>query len=227
MEKLIWRIAPKSLKRKFTHLVKSQVRENNRNESSRIPKYTLKKENLQNAKLLLDRQELLELLPKNAKVAELGVDEGGFSERIVTTCTPAELHLVDFWGSDRYNQNKRKAVEDRFHSQRESGQVSIHLGLSTEVVHSFEDGYFDWVYIDTDHKYKTTIQELELWSKKVKSGGILAGHDYITGNWNNIVRYGVIEAVYEFCHKYNWEIIYITAELDNHPSFAIRQIQAI
>ena len=54
--------------------------------------------------------------------------------------------------------------------------------------------------------------------------GIIAGHDYILGNWDGLVRYGVIESVYEFCVRYNWEIIFLTTELNNSPSFAIRRI---
>jgi hypothetical protein len=59
----------------------------------------------------------------------------------------------------------------------------------------------------------------------MKLGGIIAGHDYIMGNWNAGHRYGVVEAVRAFCLRYNWELIFLTHELDNHPSFAIREIQ--
>jgi hypothetical protein len=72
--------------------------------------------------------------------------------------------------------------------------------------------------------YKTTTDELQSYHLKIKPNGIIAGHDFILGNWDGIVRYGVIEAVYEFCVKYNWEIIYLTTELYTNPSFAIRKI---
>ena len=104
------------------------------------------------------------------------------------------------------------------------GSVEINLGLSTAVVTDFPNGYFDWIYIDTDHGYTVTHEELEAYREKIKPGGIIAGHDYIIGNWDGVVRYGVIEAVHEFCVKYDWEIIYLTAELNNNPSFAIRKI---
>ena len=35
-----------------------------------------------------------------------------------------------------------------------------HVGLSTELVHEFQDEYFDWIYIDTDHSFNVTKQEL-------------------------------------------------------------------
>lgn len=192
--------------------------------SSKIPKYDLKKKHIENAKLLPNRLELLKLLPKNAIVAELGVDQGDFTELIVKTCLPQKIHIIDFWGSKRYNQEKRNKVETRFKKQIEDKSVEINLGLSTSVVTQFQDYYFDWIYIDTDHSYTTTINELELYSKKVKPGGIIAGHDYIVGNWNSLARYGVIEAVHEFCVKNDWEILYLTTELSTFPSFAIRAL---
>ena len=191
--------------------------------SSKIPKVEISKIHIENAKLLTTREQLLSILPKNGIVAELGVDEGNFSQSILSINTPKKLHLIDFWGSKRYNQNKRKSVEKRFSNNIKSNQVEINLGLSTNVVENFKENYFDWIYIDTSHSYKTTIEELESYRKKIKKGGIIAGHDYILGNWNGLVRYGVIEAVHEFCVKYNWEIIYLTCELNNMPSFAIRE----
>lgn len=80
------------------------------------------------------------------------------------------------------------------------------------------------MYIDTDHSYSLTKNELELFSRKVKPGGLVAGHDFVGGNWNRLVRYGVIEAVYEFCVTQNWEIAYLTMEKGISPSFALRKI---
>lgn len=192
--------------------------------SGSIPKTQLLSKHVKNAQLLPSRKELLELMPKNAVVAELGVDEGSFSEMIVSITHPSKFHIVDFWGSKRYNVLKREKVEKKFAQQLKDGSVQINLGLSTSVVNDFPADYFDWIYIDTDHGYKVTHEELEAYKDKVKVNGIIAGHDYIIGNWDGVVRYGVIEAVHEFCLKYDWEIIYLTAELDNNPSFAIRRI---
>lgn len=192
-----------------------------------IPKYELSNEHIENAQLLLTREELLKKLPKDSVIAELGVDNGEFSEKILSICTPRKFHLVDFWGSTRYNQNKRSNVENKFATEIAENTIEINLGLSTDVVEIFPEHYFDWIYIDTDHTYKTTIAELEAYRGKMKEGGIIAGHDYILGNWNGMVRYGVIEAVYEFCVRHNWEILYLTQEMGIYPSFAIRKRKAL
>lgn len=224
MKKFIQKFIPQSITRKLYHSVLTRIKEKNKQKSEQIPKHNLQKRHIENAKLITDRKGLLELLPKEGILAELGVDEGSFSEVILSTCNPKKLHLIDLWGSERYNRNKRKSVENKFKQQIENGKIAINVGLSTEVVNEFQDNYFDWIYIDTSHSYETTIKELEAYRLKIKDNGIIAGHDYIIGNWNGMVRYGVIEAVSEFCIKYDWEIIYLTVELDNHPSFAIKKI---
>ena len=216
---------PRPIKRKIYNKAISIIKENNRIESEKIPKYDLEYRHIKNAKLITDREELLKLLPKDGIFAELGVDEGSFSESIINTCNPQILHLIDIWGSDRYNQDKRRQVENRFRQNIENGKIIINVGLSTEVVNGFQDNYFDCIYIDTDHSYETTIKELELYRPKIKDNGIISGHDYIIGNWDGMVKYGVIEAVSEFCIKYDWELIYLTVELTNYPSFAIKKIK--
>lgn len=179
---------------------------------------------IRHLKSLKDRSELLSLMPKHGIAAEIGVNEGDFSEKILSICIPEKLILIDLWGSKRYHSGLFEKVKKRFARQISDGQVRIIRDLSFDGIASCEDSFFDWVYLDTDHSYHVTIKELELLRPKIKPGGIISGHDYIVGNWNDGVRYGVIEAVREFCLKYDWEMIYLTHELDNHPSFAIREI---
>ena len=190
--------------------------------SSKAP--DLKGQHLSNTKLLATRSEMIGLFPKNAIVAEIGVDSGDFSQLILNVCSPQKLHLIDIWGTNRYGERKKKYVHERFEKEIGGKSIEIDVGLSTDVVENFPDGYFDWIYIDTDHSYSTTKQELQLYSKKVKSGGIIAGHDFVSGNWDSLLKYGVIEAVSEFCVENNWELAYLTFENSINPSFAIRAL---
>lgn len=225
MIKKLAALLPASAKGKLNSIWKGQLKTYWESVDSQIPKATLEEKHIKNLTPLLNREILLGQMPKNGVVAELGVDQGDFSQKILNLCQPSKLHLVDFWGSERYNQNKRNRVETQFGKEIDNGTVEINLGLSTTVASTFPDNYFDWIYIDTDHSYKTTWEELNMYRLKMKPGGIIAGHDYIIGNWNGMVRYGVIEAVAEFCVKYNWELIHITMENGGYPSFAIREIQ--
>jgi hypothetical protein len=115
-----------------------------------------------------------------------------------------------------------KNVQDRFSKQFNDGTLIVNRGLSTECVVDFDDDYFDWVYIDTDHSYKTTLEELRKYSHKVKENGLIMGHDYAMGNWGKHLKYGVIEAVFQFCVEENYEFVYLTMELTQ--SFAIKKI---
>ena len=189
-----------------------------------LPKYELSEKHIKNLKAVTNRNSLAGLLPKGGIVAELGVADGNFSQVISKQALPEKLHLIDTWDSERYSINLRRKLERTLQKEVENGRVEIHTGHSLKVGELFPDSYFDWVYIDTDHSYHTTLAELELYGKKVRKGGFIAGHDFIKGNWSGMVRYGVIESVYEFCVKYDWEIIYLTMELNSNPSFAIKEI---
>jgi hypothetical protein len=213
-----------NIKKEVFRIIKKQMSNYWTQKAAEIPKIDLKQKHIANLKTVLTRKDLLTLLPKNAIVAELGVNRGEFSEKILNTCEPTKLHLIDIWGDARYNQQIRKEVENKFDSLIKKGKVEINLGLSTDVVNQFPEKYFDWIYIDTDHSYQTTYAELEKYQSKIKEGGIMAGHDFILGNFEGMVLYGVKEAVYQFCDKYNWEIIYLSMENTIPPSFAIRKI---
>ena len=184
----------------------------------------LQQKHVNNLKVVLDREALIKLLPKDGIVAELGVDEGDFSSKILTLSNPKKLYLIDAWGSQRYNEYKMRKVEERFKDYINSGRVIIRRGLSDAILNTFEDAFFDWAYIDTAHSYKLTQKELELCRLKVKDGGIISGHDYCMGNIDKALHYGVVQAVNEFCAKYDWEYIFLTHETDRKLSFAIRKI---
>lgn len=191
-----------------------------------IPSVELGQLHIDNLKALESREALLRQLPKNKVVAELGVNKGEFSQMILEINQPAKFHLIDLWASQRYHLGLKKGVEEKFSKEIQKGFVEIHQGMSTDLANQFPENYFDWIYIDTDHTYQTTKSELLLYKDKMKPGGIIAGHDFVKGNMISQLRYGVKEAVYEFCYNENWEIIYLTMELKENPSFAIRKMNA-
>jgi len=191
---------------------------------ARIKKVQLEARHVQNLRCLPTRRDLLGQIEPGGRIVEAGVDEGDFSADILHIVRPAELHLVDSWETERYHKGKQESVGERFAKEASEGVVKIHVGLSTECAGHFEDGSLDAVYIDTDHTYETTAAELRLYGPKVRPGGLLAGHDYIIGNWPGLYRYGVIEAVHEFCVAEDWELVFLTMEQAIPPSFALRRL---
>jgi len=207
----------------FINKFKSLFKSRSRIDKS-IPRFQLKERNVKNCKLLLNRDELISLIPKNSIIAELGVDKGDFSKKLLDVVNPKLLCLIDMWGSNRYGNDKADLINDKFKSQIKNESIKVFRSDSITAAENFQTSYFDFIYIDTDHSYETTIKELRAWKTKIKDDGIIAGHDYMMGNWLKTLRYGVIEAVHQFCIEDNWQLIYLTADQTENLSFAIKRI---
>lgn len=63
-------------------------------------------EHIRNVAVHPSREEMLTTFPKDGKVAELGVDEGDFSDQILSITEPKKLSLIDVWGTERYDKKK-------------------------------------------------------------------------------------------------------------------------
>ncbi|MBV9635057.1 MAG: class I SAM-dependent methyltransferase [Methylobacteriaceae bacterium] len=188
-----------------------------------MPRVALELRHLAAARLLPDREALLDAMPKHAVVAEVGVATGDFTVEILRRCAVQRLHLIDAWLGERYAPGL-EAVRQRFASEIEARIVEINQGLSDEVLSGFPDAHLDWVYIDSDHGFETTLAELTICRRKMRPGGMIAGHDFCTGNVVKPVPYGVIPAVNKFCADFDWGFLYLTVESHGHFSFCIRSL---
>ena len=192
-------------------------------QSRQIPYTELQAKHLEHLKTIVNRETLLEYLPKQGVVAEVGVLKGDFSQLILSKCQPKQLHLIDVWAGKEGLENLEE-VKKRFSAEIRNGQIILHQGLSANVLKQFPNGCFNWIYLDTDHTYQSTATELKLSAQILNINGLILGHDYLTGNWNGGVRYGVVEAVNEFCVQEGWEFIFLTAETHRHLSYGIKII---
>jgi predicted O-methyltransferase YrrM len=197
--------------------------EKRRRMRGQMPKAKLKEIHLEKCQLLPDRERLLELMPKGATVAEVGVADGTFSKMILEKTRPSRLILIDAWHTTRYAPDERM-VREAFETPDLAQVVDIRKGLSTDVLSTFPDASFDWIYIDTNHAYETTRDELLLAQRLVKPGGRILGHDYCLGNIVKPAVFGVIPAVNEFCVTQDWQFEYFTLETNGFHSFCLRRI---
>lgn len=163
---------------------------------------------------------LLKNLGLNTRGAEVGVDTGVFSTVLIS----AGFNLffsIDNWSSsvfdtlDKEGKPSSKPAEHNYDLAKERlsifGERSKVLRMSSqEASEMFRNHYFDFVYIDADHRYEAVRQDLMLWYSKVRPGGIIAGHDYRDGtvDWESGLRsyYGVKQAVDEFFNDKKLEI---------------------
>lgn len=213
-----------SLAKRAVALVETPLRNRRQQQREAIPRVALEPRHVENCKVLTDRVALLELLPHNAVVAEIGVAFGDFSQQILEIAQPAKLHLIDAWEGERYGSGL-ETIETKFAAQIKREQVVVSRGYSTDRLAEFPDDYFDWVYIDTSHSYSTTRDELALAEKKVKRGGLIAGHDFCKGNVVAPVVYGVVQACGEFCLNRGWGYKYLTLETHGDFSFCIERLK--
>lgn len=221
-KKLLGKYAPGST-RATAATGEDRQRERRRQNKNSMPRIMLQNCHTEGSSLLPSRQALLSRLPAEGIACEIGVSRGDFTSDILALNRPVKLHLVDSWDSQRYAADLDK-VKAAFATEISCGKVEINRGLSTEVLPRFDDAYFDWVYIDTNHSYKTTAAELEICKSKVKSGGRIAGHDFCTGNVITPVPYGVVEACNEFCVREGWRYEFLTLDPDGHFSFCLAKL---
>lgn len=159
----------------------------------------LPQELINNCKLIASRIHLLNILPKNGIVAEIGIGYGTFSEAIYEICNPKNLYLIDI----------KKHKSNTLDNLLEKNNIEIKLGKSNIELNKFQDGFFDWIYIDANHSYEYVIQDLNIANNKIKTDGLIICNDYIYYSHVENIKYGVIDAVNEFCIKNNYEIIFL------------------
>jgi hypothetical protein len=49
---------------------------------------------------------------------------------------------------------------------------------SIEAAKDFEDESLDFMYLDANHRFEHVVNDLVAWVPKIRSGGIVSGHDY-------------------------------------------------
>ena len=179
------------------------------------------------AKIFETRDNLIDTLNHNMIIGEIGVFKGEFAQIILDSIKPKELHLIDIFQGTMCSGNKDghnivwinlddeyKILTERY---SQHNNVIIHKGISQDILLQFNDGYFDMLYIDADHTYEGTMNDLLLAKNKVKTGGVISGHDYTSDMFPGVVR-----AVDEFCEKFNLSIDSITK--DGCPTFLIHNL---
>ena len=147
-------------------------------------------------KVCVSRNELVRLLPSHGRVAEIGTYQGYFAKHILSASDPSELHLVDL---DLSEANA---------ALRADGRVKMHQGASHEVLASFPDAHFDWIYIDADHSYRGVTRDANAAASKVKPGGFLVFNDFAHID-PDLGAYGVHRAVVDFAVARKWSFAWL------------------
>lgn len=115
--------------------------------------------------------------------AEIGVYKGAFTEKFCQA--GLKMYAIDPWisyeGAGRTQKRQERQDFLYSHTQRTLApykDCTIIRATSMEALKWFEDGSLGFVYLDGDHSFKYIAEDLVEWTKKVKSGGVISGHDY-------------------------------------------------
>jgi hypothetical protein len=183
------------------------------------PALSLEERHIRNCRLVADRVKMLDFMPKHGVCAELGIFRCEFSETILRAAEPIILHLVDISGESA------RLANEKFAREIASGSVQVHCGDSATVIATMPASYFDWVYVDGDHTYEGVRRDLAAVRPKLRPGGLIALNDYIYFGTSDFAKYGVIEAVNEFCITHDFELVFFALQGRMYNDVVIRQIE--
>lgn len=140
--------------------------------------------------------------------AEIGVERGVFSERLCLDNPGIKLSCIDSWKVDNEcpeygSQHQLDRYYDQAKIRLAPYKCKIIKKSSLEAVKDFSPKSLDFVYIDANHRYNFVIDDIAYWSKIVKPGGIVSGHDYVAQNMSHSIKYDVIEATQTYTSNHH------------------------
>ena len=147
--------------------------------------------------------------------AEIGVWEGALSKQLLDNQPNLTLHMIDLWqpwtpkdktyttDNDLMSRTSADEFESIYRdviklSEPFGNRVIIRRGDSVSVAATYDDDYFDFVFIDAEHSEAALTLDIAAWWSKVKPGGWLGGHDYEHSDFP-----GVTKAVNAFAESIN------------------------
>ena len=155
------------------------------------PSRDLPEELIRDCRFCVSRVHMLDELPRGGAVAELGTYRGDFARVIVERCAPRELRLIDI----DFTQFDDRGLD--------GATVKRHNGLTYDIITTFPDDHFDWIYVDGDHSYAGALRDARAAAPKVRPGGFLVFNDFAHID-QELGRYGVQRAVVDFALEALW-----------------------
>lgn len=170
----------------------------------------------------------------NKTIIEIGVRYGFFVRQLLA-CDPDLIVGIDHWsqglqaGENDIGVSQRRAdgiYQTIFKQYMHYPNVKFFRGYSAGAVDLFDDLSVDFIYIDADHTEQGCWEDITRWWKKVRQGGILAGHDYCDKCSITNVPFGVIQAVANFMTKKEIDAKYLhTTTVGDYRSWMILKVE--
>lgn len=115
--------------------------------------------------------------------AEIGAHKGEFTEKF---CVEGfKMYAIDPWigFSGQGRDQQVQFVQDGYYEEAKRRLIPFETCVivrktSMEALGDFKDRSLDFVYIDGDHNFRHAAEDIYEWTKKVRVGGAVSGHDY-------------------------------------------------
>ena len=129
------------------------------------------------------------------QVAEIGVHEGVFSEKLLLECESIrKYYMIDPWRKlddwnkplNVSNRHFEEAYNKMLHKTSfAKDKINVLRGKTSEVINEIDDGFLDFAYIDGDHTLKGIAIDLIAVFPKVKAGAFIGGDDFSENIWQH------------------------------------------
>lgn len=177
----------------------------------------------------MDRPQLYQLFAKlgYTKGCEVGLERGRNAAVMFENIPGLQLIGVDPYKQHpqasyvyhaevrKWDQNYLDKIKKQALERLQGKDFRLIQNFSENAADEVPDNSLDFVYIDADHSYDFIMLDVIKWGRKVKKGGILAGHDYYYDKNTSGRRAKVTQAINDYTriHGINF---FITGEDHYH-----------
>ena len=152
--------------------------------------------------------------------AEIGVFLGKYSEELCLANPNLKLFSIDAWKVyDKYTDYTEQSYLDNCYKDAveklSKYNCEVIRDWSESAAENFADGSLDFIYIDGNHSFEGTTNDINAWSRKVRKGGIIFGDDYINYIYEDgekEINWRVKDAVDNWARKHNISLFILSNE---------------
>lgn len=138
------------------------------------------------------RDPLFDLLPKPCSwIVEIGSQQGWFAWRCMAHVPEAKMWCVDPWLGDTVDG------DGLYNFRCWLSNLSFFIGWRVWPIRASSENCpihiidIDFLFIDGDHTEDAVFRDLEVWTSRVRPGGLVMGHDWGGKRWGPGVRRAV------------------------------------
>jgi len=138
--------------------------------------------------------------------AEIGVLKGEWTEKLFDYIPDLKMYCIDKWKQyptyrDFRGPKKLNKYYEITKNRLKNLNCTIIKEWSMDAVKDFEDESLDFVFIDGNHTFEYVTNDIAEWSKKVRKGGIVSGHDFLRSRNGVYVHVKDVVQAWAYSHR--------------------------